>query len=116
MEDEIDFTAQETLTFGENIFEILNAGGVGCDDRGIELLRKRIEFAHTKCYRRIGKGDCRPFFHGFNCNFPRDGMFIECAEDDSALAFQKIVSHVCYVVGIDYTYDFSLRKDSVNVQ
>ena len=94
VEHEVHGTAEHFDRFFEHLFEVLHACGVGGDNRGVELLGEFVKRAHAQGHRRIAERNRCAFFNGLDSHFPCNGFFVERAEDNAALAFQKIVCHV----------------------
>ena len=94
VEHEVHGAAEHFDRFFEYLFEVLHAGCVGGDNRCVELFCEFVERSHTERHGRIAERNRCAFFNGLDSHFPCNGFFVERAEDNAALAFQKIVCHV----------------------
>ena len=103
MEDEVNLSAEQTLALGEYLFQVFHTGGIGRDDRCVELFGEGVERAHAQGNGGVGERDAGTFFHSLDGYFPSDGLFVKRAEDDATLTFQEVVSHKNYLVFVVVT-------------
>ena len=84
----VNLSAQHLHRLFKYLLQVLHTGGICRDDRGTNLLGQLVESAHAQCHRRVAEGNLCAFFGGLFSYFPCNGVFVERAEDDAALAFQ----------------------------
>ena len=93
MEHEVDLTAEYLLRAREDRRKVLDASSIGRDEFGTCQFAKLPDLSHTASCCGVGEGEDSALLLSLFSDLPSDRLVVECAEDNSALTFQKVLYH-----------------------